>query len=253
MEADSWSWPLASVCTCRHTHACICAHVYTYTGTHTCATPKKIKLKFLKEKNLHENALKKVFISLLFQKGTGRWHQKGGSQRSTLSGLHLNPWQPCCLEENVKNRDTFFYLREILRSPMQWHSGGWLWTHEERCSKIHTGSLMLKHANLFHQWARQLLSFVCKLIVSWLESKLCHFLAAFDLQTAAGLFLVQSTKQQQGGKKTLWPGLATQQAEVHGWEDAVSALPLFTFCTWVVLHSFVLLKLDMCVCVCLCQ
>lgn len=160
MEADSWSWPLASVCTCRHMHACICAHVYTYTGTHTCAIPKKIKLKFLKEKNLHENAPKKVFISLLFQKGTGRWHQKGGSQRSTLSGLHLNPWQPCCLEENVKNSDMFFYLREILRSPMQWHSGGWLWTHEERCSKIHTGSLMLKHANLFHQWARQLL-FLC--------------------------------------------------------------------------------------------
>ena len=50
-------------------HACIRAHVYTYTGTHTCATPKKIKLKFLKEKNLHENAPKKVFISLLFQKG----------------------------------------------------------------------------------------------------------------------------------------------------------------------------------------
>lgn len=163
------------------------------------------------------------------------------------------PGNPAALKRMSKTEARFFYLREILRSPMQWHSGGWLWTHEERCSKIHTGSLMLKHANLFHQWARQLLSFVCKLIVSWLESRLCHFLAAFDLQTAAGLFLVQSTKQQQGGKKILWPGLATQQAEAHGWEDAVSALPLFTFCAWVVLHSFVLLKLDMCVCVCLCQ
>lgn len=158
MEADSWSWPpYALVGIHMHAFVLMCTHRQVHIHV---PHQKKIKLKFLKEKNLHENAPKKVFISLLFQKGTGRWHQKGGSQRSTLSGLHLNPWQPCCLEENVKNRDTFFYLREILRSPMQWHSGGWLWTHEERCSKIHTGSLMLKHANLFHQWARQLL-FLC--------------------------------------------------------------------------------------------
>lgn len=110
------------------------------------------------------------------------------------------PGNPAALKRMSKT-ETRFYLREILRSPMQWHSGGWLWTHEERWSKIHTGSLMLKHANLFHQWARQLLSFVYKPIMSWLERSFCHFLAVFDLQTAAGLFLVQSMKQQQGGKK----------------------------------------------------